>query len=68
MRPLRQPIGSRHRRLLECWLEPRTTAEHLQRAMAQAREDFTGCAVSTRVNDVHNNDEGLIDEVEQAQE
>ncbi|BAN50123.1 SOS response-associated peptidase [Metapseudomonas resinovorans] len=48
----------------ECWLEPRTTAEQLQQAIAQARDDFTGYAVSTRVNDVHNNDVGLIEAVE----
>ncbi|MCY1562882.1 hypothetical protein D9M68_1003420 [compost metagenome] len=47
----------------DLWLAPDTTDEQVQRAMATARSDFVGRAVSTRVNDVRNDDEGLIEGV-----
>ena len=35
----------------------------LQQVIAQARDDFTGHAVSTRVNSAQNDDEGLIEAI-----
>ncbi len=45
------------------WLAPGTPGEQVQQAIAQARDDFTGHAVSTRVNSVQNDDEGLIEAI-----
>ncbi|MDH4585114.1 SOS response-associated peptidase [Pseudomonas sp. BN415] len=64
-------IGAIHNRMpvvlapeqFDLWLAPDTTDEQVQRAMAKARSDFVGRAVSTRVNDVRNDDEGLIEGV-----
>lgn len=45
------------------WLAPDTPGEQLQQVIARARDDFTGHAVSTRVNSAQNDDEGLIEAI-----
>ncbi|AOE86989.1 hypothetical protein [Pseudomonas sp. TCU-HL1] len=46
------------------WPSPRTSADRVQLAIADARDDFTGHAMTTQVNDVRNDDEGLIERVD----
>lgn len=46
------------------WLASDTKGEALQRAMEQAREDVVAHPVSTRVNDVRNEGEDLLEAVE----
>ncbi|NWL78107.1 hypothetical protein DM872_14735 [Pseudomonas taiwanensis] len=45
------------------WLAPGTAEDQVQHAIGQARGDFTGHAVSTRVNSAQNDDEGLIEAI-----
>lgn len=47
----------------DLWLAPETPGDQVQQAIARARDDFIGHAVSTRVNDVRNDDEALIERV-----
>ncbi|WP_271408799.1 SOS response-associated peptidase [Pseudomonas sp. Q1-7] len=50
------------------WLSPATPGDQVQQAIAQARGDFAGHPVSTRVNDAHNDDEALIEALATAPE
>lgn len=45
------------------WLSPGTKEEQVHQAIGQARGDFTGHAVSTRVNSAQNDDEQLIEAI-----
>ncbi|MNP32478.1 hypothetical protein D3C76_1256600 [compost metagenome] len=47
----------------DLWLSPNTPGEQVQEAIASARQDFVGHAVSLRVNSAQNDDPQLIEQV-----
>ncbi|MDE3735534.1 SOS response-associated peptidase [Pseudomonas resinovorans] len=47
----------------DLWLSPWTAANDVQALIANARQDFEGHAISTRVNNVRNDDAGLLETV-----
>ncbi|WP_044871453.1 SOS response-associated peptidase [Pseudomonas sp. LFM046] len=46
------------------WLSPGTPSSNVQALMANSRHEFTGYAVSTRVNNTRNDDVGLLEPVD----
>ena len=45
---------------MQAWMDPQTTAADVQRFIADARGDFEGYRVSTRVNSARNDGEELL--------